>query len=81
VKIKGLRFVGLLLALLPGACAESGPIEKALSLGTPAVSKVMANLAQHEVQVLFTEVICMQDGSNVFQDDEYGLKDARSLSR
>lgn|GEM_PF-3481117 len=69
--------MGLLLALLPGACAESGPIEKTLSLGTPAVSKVMANLAQHEVQFLFTEVICTQDGSNVFQDDEYGLKDAR----
>ena len=77
MKIKRLRFAGLLLTLLLGACAESGPIEKALSSGTPAVSKVMANLAQHEVQILFTEVIRMQDGSIVFQDDEFGMKDAR----
>lgn len=67
----------MLLALLLSACAEPGRIEQALSAGTPAISKVMANLAQHEVQVLFTEVTRMQDGSTVFQDDEFQVTDRR----
>lgn len=78
MKTESPGFTGLLLlTLLLGACAEPGRIEQALSAGTPAISKVMANLAQHEVQVLFTEVTRMPDGSAVFNDAEFQVADSR----
>lgn len=62
-----------LLAL--GGCGEPGPIERALSSGSPALQRVMDNLAQHEVQILFTEVIRPAAGEVQLSHDEFEVRD------
>ena len=67
----------LILTLLLSACSEPGRIEQALSSGKPAISAVMENLGQHEVQVLFTNVTRLADGRVSFIDDEFQVADTR----
>lgn len=64
-----------LLAL--GGCGDPGPIERALSSGSPALQRVMDNLAQHEVQILFTEVIRSASGEVQLRHDEFQVRDDR----
>lgn len=63
------------LSLILAGCAEKGPIELALAADSPEIQQVMSNLPDHEVQILFTEIIRSADGDVSFLNDEYQIRD------
>ena len=72
------RFCLLLFAsYLFAASAAGNPIEEALRADEPALRAVMQNLAQHQVQILFTEIERAADGSVTFREHSFGLDDNR----
>lgn len=70
--------IGLYSALfLPPilSAAESSPIERALATNVPAIQRVVQNLAQHRLQILFTEIRRESNGAVLFDDHAFQADD------
>ncbi|GAB5399675.1 MAG: hypothetical protein Aureis2KO_12600 [Aureisphaera sp.] len=54
---------------------EQDPLKSVLSSENPAISKVMGNLAAHEVQILYTEIVREKNGGVKFKDHSFQVND------
>lgn len=64
--------------LLLGCAADptplTSPLSSALSSSIPEISHVITNADNHELQILFTEIV-RKDDSIIFRDQSFGLKE------
>ena len=68
--------ITLAACLFAGVCLAQNPIELALSSDAPQIKTVTDNLALHEVQILFTEVMRDDDKRVTFVDHEFQVDDS-----
>ncbi len=72
-----MRFLLLFVFVFSIACSQTdkNPIEKVLASENEKIRAVMDSLVQHEVQILFTEVIQNKSGQQTFKDYEFQVND------
>lgn len=66
--------LSFLIALIFFGCSSTNPIETVLSSNNPKIKTIVDNLENHEVQILFTEIIEEKD-TTFFKDYEFQVND------
>lgn len=61
----------IVIVVLIFGCECKSPLEVALHSENPKIKKVMDNLDEHEVQILFTEVLEDESGKVTFKEDSF----------
>lgn len=70
-----MKYLLFIILIFCTGCSNENPIERVLSSNNPKIKRVVDNIDEHELQILFTEII---DGNDtiIFKDYEFQVNDS-----
>ncbi len=75
-KLCKMRTLLTLLIIILVSCSKKNPLEEVLNSGSVATDRVMKNLENHEVQIIYTQIDRGNDNTIKFTDFEFNVNDS-----